>query len=157
MKLTSDTDSVNVIWNDSLGLDDLVELGPSSVQDDRIEADTGEEAQTKRQLVDLLEHSSADLDNRKFSRLGRMRRRAEDAQIALDLALGPNRIQQPGDSVLVGAQHRVTLRRTDSPYPQRSCSGSGAAPAHTPCSSAPSPSHASPPHISPPGPSASSS
>lgn len=45
MQLTCDTDSVNIVRNDSFRLDDLVELGPGTMQDDGIEADAREEAQ----------------------------------------------------------------------------------------------------------------
>jgi hypothetical protein len=38
MKLTGDTDTVDVVWDDALGLDDLVELGPGTVKNDRVKA-----------------------------------------------------------------------------------------------------------------------
>ena len=147
MKLTGDTDSINVIWNDTLRLDDLVELGSGTVQYNGIQSDAGEKAQAKRELVDLLEHSSANLDDRKLGRLRRMGRGTEDAQIALDLPLGPNRVQKPCDRVLVGLSVKRMGRRIDSPDPRRSCSGSGTAPARTPYSCEPWLLNASRPHI----------
>jgi hypothetical protein len=102
MRLTGDADTVDVVWDDALGLDDLVELGACPMENNRIEADARQEAKAKRELVDLLEHGASDLDNREPSRVRRMRRRAKDAQVSLYLTFGPNRVEQTGDGVLSG-------------------------------------------------------
>ena len=50
-------------------LKDLVELWPSTVQNDRIKSHTIKEAEAESKFVDLVKNSSADLDDGKFGGL----------------------------------------------------------------------------------------
>ena len=70
------------------------------MQDNRIETDTVEEAQGVGKLVNLVEDGTANLDNSKFSGVGRIRGGREDAEVAFDLTLRADRVQEAGDSVL---------------------------------------------------------
>ena len=70
------------------------------MQDDWVKANTIEEAETRGEFVDLVEHGTADLDDSKFRRVRRVGGRGKDAKVTLDLALGTDGVQQTSDSVL---------------------------------------------------------
>ena len=63
------------------------------MEDDGVEPHAVQEAQTQRQLIDLREDSTSNLDNGEFGGLGRVRRGRENSEVALDLALGSDRIE----------------------------------------------------------------
>jgi hypothetical protein len=57
------------------------------MKDDRIEADTIEEAEAESELVKLTEDRAADFDDGELGRLGRVRGRGKYAKVAFNLAL----------------------------------------------------------------------
>lgn len=63
------------------------------MEDDRVESDTIEKAERKREFVELIENGSSNFNNCKFCRLGWVGRGGEDTKVSLDLTLGANRIQ----------------------------------------------------------------
>ena len=97
---TRDANTVNVFRNNPLPLDDFVELGPSTVQDDGVESNAIQETNTEGQLIKLVENGTSNFDDGKLCRLGGIGRRREDAQMAFDLTLGSNRVQKSGDGLL---------------------------------------------------------
>jgi hypothetical protein len=101
LRLTCDTDTVDVVGDYAFALNDVVELGPGAVENDGVKADAVEEAKAEGQFVDLIEHGATDFNDGKLGGLRRVRRGGEDAQMAFDLPLGPDRVQQPSNSVLV--------------------------------------------------------
>ena len=69
---TSYANAINVFWDDSAAFNNFVELGPSSVENDRVEADTIEKTETKGEFLELLKDSAADFYDCKLGRLGRV-------------------------------------------------------------------------------------
>jgi hypothetical protein len=69
---TGYADTINVLWNDSAAFNDVVELGASSMKDDRVEADAKEETEAKSEFIKLLEDSTADFYDSELGRLGRV-------------------------------------------------------------------------------------
>jgi hypothetical protein len=100
---TGDADTLNIVRDDALELHDLVELGPGAMEDDRVKADAIEEGEGKRELVDLVEDGAADLDDRELGRVVGVRGGGEDAEVALDLFLRADRVEQARDGVLNAA------------------------------------------------------
>lgn len=100
VRLTGDTDAVDVVGDHALGLDDLVELRSSAVQHNGVEPDARQKAEAERKFVELLEHRTADLDDCKLGGVGGVGRGTEYPQVPLDLAFGADRVEQAGDSVL---------------------------------------------------------
>lgn len=70
---TGYTNAIDVFWDDAAAFNDLVELGPSSMEDDGVEADAKEETEAKSEFIKLLKDSTADFYNRKPGRLGGVR------------------------------------------------------------------------------------
>lgn len=66
----------------------------------RIETDAIEEAQTEREIIQLIQYSSSDLDDSELGGLAWVGRGREYTKITFDFALGTDGIQQPGDSIL---------------------------------------------------------
>lgn len=66
---TSDANTVNVIRDDALAVHDVVHLGSSTMENDRIKTDTVQKAQTESQFIQFREYGAADFDNRKLGRL----------------------------------------------------------------------------------------
>ena len=62
------------------------------MEDDGVEPNAVQEAQTQSQFIELREDSTSNLDNGEFGGLGRVRRGRENSEVALDLALGSDRI-----------------------------------------------------------------
>lgn len=91
-KLTCDTDAVNVLRDNPLPLDDHIELGSSPVQNDRVESNTVQEADTEGQFIQLVEDGTSDFDDGEFCGLRRIGGRGKDAQVAFDFTLGANRV-----------------------------------------------------------------
>ena len=91
-KLACDTDTINVLRHNPLPLDNHVELGSSPVQDDGVESNAVQEADTEGQLIQLVEDGTSNFDDGEFCRLGGIGGRGEDAQVAFDFTLGPNRV-----------------------------------------------------------------
>jgi len=98
--LTSDTDAINIIWNDTFSLKDIIELGASTMQDDRVQPNPSQKAQTKCEFVYIIQNRPANLDDSEFGRLGRVRRGREDTEVTLDFTFCAYRVQQPHDGVL---------------------------------------------------------
>lgn len=67
--LTCDSNSVYVIWNNTLAVHNLVQLGTCTMQNNGVEAHTVQEAQAQGQLVEVIENSAANLENGEFGRL----------------------------------------------------------------------------------------
>jgi hypothetical protein len=63
------------------------------MEDDGVEPNAVQEAQTQSQLIELCEDSTSDLDNSELGGLRRVRRGRENPEMALDLALGSDRIE----------------------------------------------------------------
>ena len=107
---TCDADAINVLGRNSLPLNDSVKLGSPAVQDDGVESNTIQETNADGQFIQLVEDGTSDFDDGEFGGLRRIGRRGEDAQMAFDLALGPNGVQKPGDCLLqdfkTNGQHR---------------------------------------------------
>jgi hypothetical protein len=78
-KPACDTDTINVLWDDPLPLDDSVELGSPTVQNDGVESDAVQEADTDGQFIQLVEDGTSNFDDGKLGRLGGIGRRGEDA------------------------------------------------------------------------------
>lgn len=55
-----------------------------------------------RELVQLVEHGTANLDDGELCGVGGIRRGREDTQVPLDLAFGTDRVEEAGDGVPVG-------------------------------------------------------
>lgn len=64
------TDTVDVVRNDTGTLDDVVELGASTMEDDGVEANTVEEAEVEGELVYLVKDGTADLDDGELCGVG---------------------------------------------------------------------------------------
>lgn len=62
-RLACDTDTVNVLGNNALSFNDPVELGSATVQDDWIESNTVQEADTEGQLIQLVENGTSNFDD----------------------------------------------------------------------------------------------
>jgi len=69
-ELACDTDTVNVFGDDPLPLDYFVELGSSAMQDDGVESNTIQEADTEGQLIQLVEDGTSNFDDGELGRLG---------------------------------------------------------------------------------------
>jgi hypothetical protein len=69
-KLACDADTVNVLRDNSLPLDNYIELGSSTVQNDGVESNTVQEADTEGQLVQLVEDGTSNFDDGEFGGLG---------------------------------------------------------------------------------------
>ena len=67
---TCDTDTVNVVGDDTCGLDDVIELGASTMEDNGVKADAVEEAEVESKLIYLVEDGTADLDDGEFCGVG---------------------------------------------------------------------------------------
>ena len=67
---TCDTDTVDVVGDDTCGLDDVIELWASTMEDDGVKADAVEEAEVESKLVYLVEAGAADLDDCEFCGVG---------------------------------------------------------------------------------------
>lgn len=93
MRRTSDSNAIDVVRHDSLALDDTIQLGTSTVEDDRVEADTVKEAETRGEFVNLVEDGTSDLDDRKFCGVGGIGGRRKDAKVTFDLALGTDGVE----------------------------------------------------------------
>ena len=70
---TGYTNTIDIFWDDAATFNDLVELGPSSMEDDGIEADAKEEAETKSEFIELAKDATADFYDCKLGRLGGVR------------------------------------------------------------------------------------
>lgn len=102
-----DTDAVLVVRGDALRLEDLVQLRTSTVENDRVEAETVQERKRKREVIKLVgEDSTTDLENSELglgedttggSALGSL---GEDTEVALNLVAGTERVEKTDDSVL---------------------------------------------------------
>ena len=89
---TCDTDTVNVFRYNSLPLDNLVELGTSTVQNDGVESNTVQETNAEGQFIQLVQDCTSDFDDGEFCRLRGIGRGREDAQMTFDFTFGANRI-----------------------------------------------------------------
>jgi len=69
---TGNSNAIDVVGNKSLVFHDLVQLGSSAMENDRVKSDLVQETQGEGQLVDVVEHSTADLDEGELGGLGRM-------------------------------------------------------------------------------------
>jgi len=90
---TGDTNPINIVWDHTLLIHDIVELGSTTVEDDGVEPNAVQEAQAQRQLIELREDSTPNLDYSELGRLRRVRRGRENAEMPLDFAFGSDRIQ----------------------------------------------------------------
>ena len=63
VQLACDADTVNVLGNNSLPLDNPVELGSSAMEDDGVESNTVQEADAEGQLIQLVENGTSDFDD----------------------------------------------------------------------------------------------
>lgn len=70
------------------------------MEDHWVQANTVKEAQAKRELVELVKHGTADLDNSKFGRVRAVSGRGEDAKIAFHFAFSADGIEQTGNGIL---------------------------------------------------------
>ena len=70
------------------------------MEDDRVEADSVQEAETVRELLNLVEDCAANLDHSELGRVRRVGRGGKDAEVPLDLALRADGVEQPGNGVL---------------------------------------------------------
>ena len=109
------TDAVDVIGHNSLIRNDLVQLRTSPVEHDGVEAHTVEEAQAQSKLVQLIKHSSSDLNDGELGGMRGMRGRGKNAEIALNLLLGSDRVKQPSNGVLRMQRHGETIS-SSRPY-----------------------------------------
>ena len=66
--LARDTDPVNVLGNNSLPLNDSVELRSSTMQNDRVKSNTVQEADADGQLIQLVENGTSDFDDGELCR-----------------------------------------------------------------------------------------
>lgn len=87
---TCDTDTVNVVRDDTLSLNNFVQLRSCTMEDDGVQSDTVQETETQSKLIKLVENGTAYLDHSELGGLRRMRRRREDTQVALYLTLCTN-------------------------------------------------------------------
>ena len=71
------------------------------MENDRVKADTVEEAEVDGELFDVVEDRAADLDDGEFCGVGGVCRGGEDAKVAFDLALGTDGVEEASDGVLV--------------------------------------------------------
>jgi len=63
------------------------------MEDDGVEPNAVQEAQTQSKLIEVSEDSTSNLDNGEFGGFGWVRRGGKNAKVAFDLALRSNRIQ----------------------------------------------------------------
>jgi len=59
-----------------------------------------EEGERVGQVIELVEDCTSDLDDGKLGRLGWIRRRREDAKVALHLAFSTKRVEETSDRIL---------------------------------------------------------
>jgi hypothetical protein len=69
---TSYSNTIDVFWDDAAAFNNFVELGSSSMEDDRVEADAKEETEAESEFIKLVKDSTADFYDRKLGRLGRV-------------------------------------------------------------------------------------
>ena len=106
-KLTCDSDTIDVLRDNSLPLDDFVELGSSTVENDGVESNTVQEAEADGQFLQLVEDGTSNFDDGELCGFGGIGRRGEDAQVAFDLTLGSNRVQESSNRLLQSFRSRV--------------------------------------------------
>jgi hypothetical protein len=99
-QLACHTDAVNVLGDNALPFDYFVELGSATVQDDGVETDAVQEADTEGQLIHLVEDGASNFDHGEFCGLRGIGGRGKDAQMAFDFTLSPNRVQESSDCLL---------------------------------------------------------
>jgi hypothetical protein len=119
--ITGDADALNIVRDDALELHNLVELGPGAMKDDRVKADAIEEGEGKRELVDLVEDGAADFDDRELGGMVGVRGGGEDAEVALDLLLRADRVEQARDGVLSATNSDMRGRRQSRIYVRSPC------------------------------------
>ncbi len=70
------------------------------MEDDGVEANAIEEGQVRRELLDLVEDGTSDLDDSELCGVRAIGGAGEDAEVALDFALGANGVEQASDCIL---------------------------------------------------------
>jgi hypothetical protein len=90
---TGDTNPLDIIRNDALALHDIVQLRARTMQYDRVQSDTVQEREREGKLVDLVKDGTSDFDDGELGGVVRVGGGAEDAQVALDLLFGPDRVE----------------------------------------------------------------
>lgn len=80
------------------------------MEDDGVETDAIEEGEVRGELLYLVEHGAADLDDSELCRVGAVGGAGEDTEVALDFALSTNGVEQAGDSILSGGMGSVKRR-----------------------------------------------
>jgi hypothetical protein len=68
-QLACDADAVDVLRNNTLPLNDSIELGSATVQDDGVEPNTVQEADTEGQFIQLVENGTSNFDDGKLGGL----------------------------------------------------------------------------------------
>lgn len=68
-QLTCYTNTVDVVRNDTFALNDAVQLGTGTMENNGVKTDAVEEGKTEGELVDLVENGTSDLDDGKLGRL----------------------------------------------------------------------------------------
>ena len=76
------------VRDDTLLFHNLVQLRTRAMENDGIQPHAREKTQTVRELVQLVEHRSPDLDDREFGGMVRIGGGREDAEVSFDLFLG---------------------------------------------------------------------
>jgi hypothetical protein len=89
-----------VVGHNPRSLEDVIQLRACTMEDDRVEADTVEERERKREFLDVIKDRTADLDNGKPGGVVWVGGGGENAEVALDLFFRADRVEQTGDSVL---------------------------------------------------------
>ena len=87
-EFTCNANAINVVRNNTLRLNDLIQLRPCTVKDYRVQPHTVQKAEAKGELIKLVKDSASNLDDSKLGRLRGMRRRRKNAEITLNLTLG---------------------------------------------------------------------
>lgn len=70
---TSYTNTIDVFWDDASAFNNLVKLGPSSMEDDGVEANAIEETEAKSEFIKLSKDGTANFYDCKLGRLGGVR------------------------------------------------------------------------------------
>ena len=65
-----DADAVDVVGNNTLALDDIVELRTCAMDNDGVKTDTGEEGKRVGDFVELIEYSASNFYDSEFCGVG---------------------------------------------------------------------------------------
>ena len=118
--LTGNTNSINVIGDDTGLFQDSIELRSGTMKYYWVKSNTVKERKTKSKLVEIIKDSTTNFDDSEFRWMRRVRGRRENPEISLDLTFCSNRVQQTCYCVLEKVFSPVLFEKTLCSLPYQS-------------------------------------